>query len=367
MRPADAVLDVRPGVDIAYALGRAAVDVDLVGHCVRTDDDHELGYDGLVIASGCGPSVPADWPVGAPGFHVLYGLWESWSLRKDLRWAERVAIIGAGLSGCEAASAVRNLSREVVLIDANSGVMRRAIGGPASDYMTEEVRREGVELHLGCRVLGVEALRRGFLLTLSNGREVVADVVVVALGERPNVDWLSSSEHWDTSDGVLCDESLRVVGVPHVVAAGSVARWPNVRFGTPPARCGQWIAALELGRIAAHTLLAGDGAAGPADILPRYWSEQFGLRLQVCGQLSEWAEISVTHLRPGGKGATRGGVIIGYSLTDRLVGLVAINAPYAFTRIARAMLSVPHEPAIACVVAATASFERTPIGRTVAA
>jgi NADPH-dependent 2,4-dienoyl-CoA reductase/sulfur reductase-like enzyme len=343
-RPVDVALKPRPGIGVTYALGRSAVDVDLVRHNVRTDDDRELGYDGLVVASGCGPSLPAEWPIGAPGFHVLYGLWESWSLRHDLRWAERVAIVGGGLSGCEAAYTIRNLAREVVLIDSNPGVMTRAIGGPASEYMTAEVRRDGIELHLGRRVQGVEPLRRGFLVTLSDGSEVMADIVVAALGERPNVDWMRSSEHWDISEGVLCDESLRVVGVPNVVAAGSVARWRNVRFGTPPARCGQWIAALETGQIAARTLLAGDEPAEPAAILPRYWSEQFGLRVQVCGQLSEWAEISVTHLRPGARDPVRSGIIIGYSLTDQLVGLVAINAPYAFTSIAGALMSVPHEP-----------------------
>jgi NADPH-dependent 2,4-dienoyl-CoA reductase/sulfur reductase-like enzyme len=356
-RPGDIALPVRPGSDITFGIGQAAVGVDPVNRYVHTDDGQEIGYDGLVIASGCKPALPAEWPVGQPGFHVLYGLSGAWSLRQDLRWARRVAVIGGGLSGCETACSIRNLSREVVLIDSNPGVMTRAIGGPASEYMTEEIRHDGVDLRLGVRVKAVEPRRRGYCLTLSDGSEVLADVVVATLGEKPNVDWLRSSSHWDLSDGVLCDESLRVVGAPGVVAAGSLARWPNTRFGTPPARCGQWIAALEQGHIAARTLLAGDGPADPAAILPRYWSDQFGLRIQVCGQLADRAAISVTRMRPGRRDPARTGVVIGYSLAGQLVGLVAINAQYAFTSIARAMLAAPYEPVPAEVVTTAPAAE----------
>jgi NADPH-dependent 2,4-dienoyl-CoA reductase/sulfur reductase-like enzyme len=353
-RPGDITLAVRS--DVVYRLGRAVVHVDPVDRIVHTDADEEFGYDGLVIATGSRPALPAEWPVDEPGFHVLYGLSGAWRLRQDLRGAGRVAIIGGGLSGCETACTIRTMARDCVLIDSNHGVMSRAIGGPASEYVTQAVRDDGVELRLGCRVRHVERGRRGWILTLSDGSEVFADVVVATLGERPDVDWLRASPHWDLTDGVLCDESLRVVGAPGVVAAGTVARWPNPRFGPTPGRCGQWIAALELGHIAARTLLAGDGPADPAAILPRYWSDQFGLRLQVCGQLPEDAEITITQLRPRRRDVARTGVLVGYSHSGQLVGLVAVNAPYAFTTIARAMLAAPYGvvPADITVAAGTA-------------
>jgi NADPH-dependent 2,4-dienoyl-CoA reductase/sulfur reductase-like enzyme len=357
-RPADVLLPVRAGTEVVYGLGRSAVDLDPVDRVVFTDTGDELSYDGLVIATGSRPAVPDDWPVDEPGFHVLYGLSGAWSLRRELRAAGRVAIVGGGLSGCETACTIRALARDCVIIDSNPGVMRRAIGIPASDYVTEAVRADGVELRLGARVQHVERRRRGWALTLDDGSEVSADVVVATLGDRPDVDWLRSSRRFDLSDGVLCDETLRAVGVAGVVAAGSVARWPNLRYGRKPVRCGQWIAAMELGQIAARTLLAGDLPAEPAAILPRYWSDQFGLRLEVCGQLPDQAEISVTRLRPWRRDVARTGVLMGYSLDGHLVGLVAVNAPAAFTTIARTMLAAgPFEavPAAAVPAAAAAS------------
>jgi NADPH-dependent 2,4-dienoyl-CoA reductase/sulfur reductase-like enzyme len=354
-RPSDVALPIRMGTDIEWRLGRKAVHLDTVNRTVYTDTDEQYAYDGLVIATGSRPVVPDGWPVGEPGFHVLYGLSGAWQLRRDLRTAERVAVVGGGLSGCETACTVRKMARRCVLIDSNRGVMNRAIGEIASEYVTEEVAHDGVELRLGRRVKGVERAGKGWTLILDDGSEVTADVVVATLGEKPDTEWLKSVPRWDVSDGILCDEALRVVGAQGVVAAGTVARWPNVRYGTPPGRCGQWIAALEHGRTAARTLVAGERPCEPAAVFPRYWTDQFGLRIQVCGQLPKDGEMTVTKLRPNRRDVARSGVIVSYTHPQEgwLIGMVAVNAPHAFTSVTRAMLAAPSKEIAEQTVQAT--------------
>jgi NADPH-dependent 2,4-dienoyl-CoA reductase/sulfur reductase-like enzyme len=341
-RPSDVTLPVRDGTDISWRLGRRAVHLDPANRYLYTDTDEEFLYDGLVIATGSRPALPHHWPTDEPGFHVLYGLSGAWALRQELRAARKVAIIGGGLSGCETACAIRSMARDCVLIDSNRGVMNRAIGALASEYVTEEVARDGVELRLGRRVHQVERGRRGWVVTLDDGSEVVADIVVATLGEKPDTGWLESGTRWDLSDGILCDQSLRVVGAEGVVAAGTIARWPNARFDSAPARCGQWIAALEHGQAAARALLAGDQPVAPAAVLPRYWSDQFGLRIQVVGQLPTDSEVTVTQLRPNRRDVARSGLLVSYTDHGILVGMVAVNAPHAFTAITRAMIASPN-------------------------
>lgn len=341
-RPSDVTLPVSYGADIQWKLGRQAVHLDPENRYVYTDTDEAFPYDGLVIATGSSPALPEHWPVGEPGFHVLYDLQGAWALRRDLRDARRVAIIGGGLSGCEIACTIRDLARDCVLIDSNRGVMNRAIGSVASEYVTEVVEHEGVQMRLGRRVTLVERGRRGWVVTLDDGSEVTADIVVATLGDKPDTTWLKSVPYWDTSDGVLCDESLRVIGADGVVAAGTVARWPNARYGGEPGRCGQWIAALEHGQAAARTLLAGDNPAPPAAILPRYWSDQFGLRIQVVGQLPRDGEVSMTKLRPHRRDVARSGLLVSYSEQGALAGMVAVNAPHVFTAITRAIMASPN-------------------------
>ena len=334
--PRDALLAVPVGLDLDWQLGRKAVHLDPRGRRVTAHTGESYDYDGLVIATGARPAVPKGWPAGAPGLHVLHTLHDSWSLRRDLREARRVAIVGGGLTGCEVACAVRGMARQAIIIDPRNCLMNRAIGEAAGLLVTEEHRAAVIELRLGRRV---KSVRRGteWELLLDDGTFVHADVVVVANGGRPDVDWLAGTGI-DTSNGVLCDASLRVEGVAGVVAAGVIARWPNLWTGGPPDRVGQWIAALEQGRGAMRTLLAGRRAMPAVTLIPRFWSHQNDLRIQVCGAPDADADLHMV-----GKGsrrpAARSGMLASYYKGGHLIGLVAVNAAPAFTAAARGMLA----------------------------
>jgi NADPH-dependent 2,4-dienoyl-CoA reductase/sulfur reductase-like enzyme len=343
-RPSDAMLPLDGCPQVEWCPGERAAVLDADARIVETESGQEYVYDGLVIATGSHMAAPRDWPVGEPGLHLLHSLPDAWAIRRDLRYAQRVAVVGAGLTGCETASAVRSMARECVIIDSKPQVMTRAIGEVVGGLVTDELRRNRVELRLGRRVQSIDRRRRGWRLTLDDRSEVDADLVVGTTGERPETEWLASTPGIDTTDGVLCDESLRVIGVDGVVAAGAVARWPNLRYDGRPRRAGQWIAAIELGRAAARALLAGDQPVPPVMPLNRFWSEQFGLRIQVSGELDPRAEIYVTEQRPGRKDVARAGVMASYTVDGNMVGLLAINAPRAFNEITRTLL-VTRQPA----------------------
>src|SRR5262249_18361887 len=133
--------------------------------------------------------------------------------------------------------------------------------------------------------------------------------------------------------------SLRVVGASGIVAAGAVARWPNLRTDATPRRNGQWVTANQHGRAAARALLAGDDPVPPVTPLPRVWSDQFGLRIQVAGDIDDPdAQVQLTQMRPGHRQAARSGLLVSYVKDDRLVGLIGLNASQAFTAVTRSLL-----------------------------
>jgi NADPH-dependent 2,4-dienoyl-CoA reductase/sulfur reductase-like enzyme len=340
-RPADVRLPLDGCPDVDWRPGRRAMQLDPDARVVETYTGEMYEYDRLVIATGSYGVAPRDWPIGEPGLHLLHDLRDAWALRRDLRDANRVAIVGAGLTGCETASAVRSLARKCVLVDSNQQVMTRAVGEFVGGLVTDEIRRNGVDLRLGRRVQQIGRRRRGWRLVLDDGSEVDADVVVATTGERPDTGWLATARGLDVTDGVLCDESLRVLGAEGIVAAGAVARWPNLRYDNRPRRCDQWIAAMEHGRAAARALLAGDGPVPPVMPLTRFWSEQFGMRIQVSGELDPQAEIHVTEQRPGRRDIARAGILATCTVDGRLVGVLAVNAPRAFNEVTRTLLTAP--------------------------
>jgi NADPH-dependent 2,4-dienoyl-CoA reductase/sulfur reductase-like enzyme len=324
-------------------LGRRAVHLDPESRVIITDKDEAYEFDGLVVASGAGPVSPKGWPVGAPGLHTLHTLDDAWTIRQELWDAERVAIVGGGLTGCEAACAVRGLARRAVIIDSKPCLMYRALGETVGSLVTQAHRDSGIETRLGRRVSEVERRRNRWRLTLDDGEYLVADVVLITAGERPDTTWLSDAG-LDLSDGVRCDESLRVYGMEGAVAAGVVARWPNLRFSTKESRCGQWIAAMEQGRAAAETLLAGNRPVPPVTLLPRFWSQQADLRIQACGVQDQYCDVALTRLRPSRHDAARSGLLATFYRDGHMTGLVAVNAPHAFTSTTRALLQdVPHD------------------------
>jgi NADPH-dependent 2,4-dienoyl-CoA reductase/sulfur reductase-like enzyme len=341
--PRDVMLPA-PEAPMDLKLGRRATALDAVRRQVTTDTGEVFDYDGLVIATGARPTHPAGWPVGEPGLHALHTVTDAWAVRQRLREAERVAIIGGGLTGCEAACAVVGMAREAIIIDPKPCLMYRALGEPVGALVTEAHQHSGIETRLGRRVASIESVRGGhWRLTLDDGERIGADLVLLTAGEKPDTGWLAGSG-LDIRDGVRCDEHLRVRGTDGVVAAGVVARWPNLRFTTEPGRCGQWIAAMEQGRAAAMALLAGDRPVPPVTLLPRFWSQQGDLRIQGCGLIDPRAEVSLTRLRPGRRDAARSGVLAAFYRGGRMVGLVAVNAPHGFTTSTRAMLEdVPRD------------------------
>jgi len=338
-RPSDVTMPIMPGVDAHWKLGRKAVHLDTEAHMVITDTDEVFEYDGLVIATGAYAMAPPGWPIGEPGLHVLYRMDDAWRLRSELRWADSVAVVGGGLTGCEVASAVRGMARDCYLIDTKPYPMAGPLGEHVGRMVGEEMKADGVRMRAGRRVAGLNRARRGWTLILDDGEEITVDIVVAATGEKPDTRWLQGCQDIDATDGVLCDEALRVVGAEDVVAAGTIARWPNLQYSATPRRVGQWITALEHGRAAARTLLSKGHPVEPVTHMPRFWSEQFGLRIQVCGQTPSEAEVAITEMRPGRADTARAGVLVGYHVDGVQVGLAAVNAPGPFTPMARAMLA----------------------------
>ena len=354
-RPKDTVLDLHSHAGVRWRTGTRVLDTDPYARRLLLDTGETLAYDGLVVATGTTATLPRGWQPG-PGLHLLHDKADARSLRGALTRAHSVAVVGGGLTGCEVACAVTAMARSAVLVNSQRYLMPRSVGEPVGALITAAHLGAGLDLRLGRKVAYAERRRSGWRLLLDSGETVTTDLVVVTAGERPDVDWLARTQA-DTSDGVLCDASLRVVGLDGVVAAGSLARWPDPRHGTDkPRRVGQWIMAVEQGRAAARTLLTGDYAP-PVSLLPRFWSEQNGLRIEVCGRLSDQADVHVTELRPRRRDTARAGVVADYVEDGRLVGVVAVNAPRAFTVACRTLLNEPVPAPVRVTIPEPAQFE----------
>lgn len=246
-------------------LGVAAVGLDVDARTVHLSDGTTVAFDGLVLATGTRPR-----PLGEA--LVLRTLDDALALRDRLATRPSVAVVGAGPLGMEVASAAVQAGCGVTVVT-DTAPMRPQFGPYLAEVFTAAATAAGVKI--------VDGTATGFdsgAVRLADGGRVDAELVVAAIGDLPNVEWLRESGLL-TDGRLVADARGRVA--PGIVAAGDVAHLP-IR-GTVR-RIPFWNSAIEQARVAAAALLQGDGAP-EFDADPYFWTEQFGLHLKAIGHL----------------------------------------------------------------------------------
>jgi NADPH-dependent 2,4-dienoyl-CoA reductase/sulfur reductase-like enzyme len=273
--------------DIELRLGTPASALNTTTRSITLGDE-EISFNRLIIATGAAPRwLPGS--KGRRGVHVLRTIDDAMALRAELTPGARVVVIGAGFIGSEAAAAAAARGCGVTVVEAAAAPLTRGLGAEMGMVCGGLHAAHGVSLLLGVGVTelvgghdksGVEAV------TLSDGTELDADVVIVGIGVAPATDWLAGSGV-AVDNGVMCDATLNVLatsGEPlaGIYAAGDVVRAPNGWIGEEAVRVEHWTTATEQGMLAAANLLD-PGQAKPYSAVPFVWSDQYEHRIQIAG------------------------------------------------------------------------------------
>jgi 3-phenylpropionate/trans-cinnamate dioxygenase ferredoxin reductase subunit len=280
-------------------------------------------YGHLVLATGARNRLLDIPNANLANVRYLRILDESEALRKQIASGQRVVVIGAGFIGLEFAATARIKGLEVDVAELASRVMGRAVTAEISDYFQERHTAAGIRIHLGVQATSIEA--DGTKVTgvsLSDGRHLPADLVVVGVGVLPNVE-LAAEAGLPVASGIIVDEQL-LTSDPNISAIGDCALFASPRFGgslrlesvqnaTDHARC-----------VAAR--LTGD--AKTYDGLPWFWSDQADDKLQIAGLTTGYDRVVVR-----GDRAQRSFSAFCYK-AGQLVGIESVNraADHVFGR-----------------------------------
>jgi 3-phenylpropionate/trans-cinnamate dioxygenase ferredoxin reductase component len=297
------------GLNAEIMLGRPVLELDTGRRMIGTADGW-LPYDVLVIATGLSPRrVP-----GLDG-SVLRTLDEARELRSRLRPGTRLAVVGAGLIGCEVAASARSMGADVDLIDVLPGPLIRVVGAEVCDLVAALHREHGVRLHMGTAAVREESGLAGITrLALSDGTLLDADVLLEAVGGVPATGWLSASSLL-LDDGVVCDATG--LAADGVYAAGDVARWDG-RRGEHWTNAGE-----QADQVAAAILGQEAPPAGPA----YWWSDQYDIKLQGLGSPAPGDQVHLVTWGPKAR------TVAVYARDARLTGVVGFSAAGAVMKL----------------------------------
>ena len=268
--------------DITLRLGSAAQSVDTAARIITLADGTSLGYDELVIATGLVPKRIPSFP-DVPAIRVLRSFDDALALRGHASTAKRAVIVGAGFIGCEVAASLRALGVEVVLVEPQPAPLAGVLGEQVGQLVARLHRAEGVDVRTGTGVAEVQSDSSGRLTSvmLTDGTELVADLIVVGIGSRPATDWLAGSgvDLADKDKGVLCDEVGRT-SAPHVWALGDIASWRDATGHH--VRVEHWSNVAEQARVLVPSML---GLEKPTVVVvPYFWSDQYDVKIQCLGE-----------------------------------------------------------------------------------
>jgi 3-phenylpropionate/trans-cinnamate dioxygenase ferredoxin reductase subunit len=302
--------------NVTMLQGQRVVAIDPDPHHVTTAGGELIGYGQLIWAAGgharplsCGGGDCAD-------VHGIRTRADVDRIMAKLDRVERVAVIGGGYIGLEAAAVLTKLDKRVSLFEAMPRVLARVAGEQLSRFYEAEHRAHGVDLRLGAQVERLE-VNDGALsgVRLAGGETVAADLAIVGIGIVPAVEPLTAAGA-EGGNGVDVDGQCRT-SLPDVFAIGDCAAHENRFAGGARIRLESVQNANDQATVAARTIVGEHTTYGS---VPWFWSNQYDLRLQTVG-------LSIGHDQVVQRGdpATRSFSVI-YLKGGRVIALDCVNA-----------------------------------------
>lgn len=264
--------------DIELVLGRRAVAIDPDAQTVTLDDGSVLSADSLLLATGVSARrlhVPG---VGLANVLTLRDVDDARAVAKRMRGTGPIVIVGGGFIGLEAAAVARELDRDVTVIEALPVPLLPALGGALALLLKALHDDRGVHMVTGQSITAFRGTGAVDAVELADGTVLPASTVLVGIGVVPN-DLIAASAGIECAGGIVVDEHGRT-NHPWVWAAGDVTS-QETTFTDGRERIEHWDVAMR------HGVAVGASMAGVLtsnDEVPYFWSDHYGLTLQVYGR-----------------------------------------------------------------------------------
>lgn len=209
--------------------GDAVKSIDSVNRKVISESGIEVSYDILIIATGSNPfmlPLPGVNKEGVIGFRDIR---DCQIMMETSKTYKKAAVIGGGLLGLEAARGLLNLGMDVHVIHINEHLMDRQLDQSASMMLQRDLEEQGMKFLLKKNTASIDGKRRAQGLSFTDGSQIDADLVVMAVGIKPNVE-LAKRAGLEVNRGIVVNDFMET-SIQGIYAVGECAEHRGIAYG----------------------------------------------------------------------------------------------------------------------------------------
>ncbi len=305
-------------LNIQPLLGERVTGIDVENKSLTVGNGKPIHYDRLLIASGADPR-----PVKAEGLNlknIFYMRTEAHvdHILKALPSINRVLILGGGLVGFKAASALLRRGLQVTMVEILGFPLPLHVDEQAGNLILDELVAHGLEVKLETEVVGFNGNSQVKAASLSDGTEIPCDMAIVGIGVLPALSFVPRDKI-QVDLGILVNNYMQT-NIPEIYAAGDVAELVDIARNTPWVNA-IWPEAVNQGRIAGMNM-AGRAVAYPGS-LGRNIIRVFNMDIMVGGLVTPPSDRSYDVITSVDKRDKTYRKLV--FRNDKLVGLVMVN------------------------------------------
>jgi nitrite reductase (NADH) large subunit len=209
--------------------GETVTHIHTDSHYIKTVSGIRAEYDNLIIATGSSAFIPPIAGVHKSGVIFFRNINDCKTMMDYANKYKKAAVIGGGLLGLEAARGLLNLGMETDVIHNAPYLMNRQLDRISSDMLRKELEEQGMRFWLSKETESITGLNRAKGIRFTNGSTLEADLIVISVGIRPNVE-LAKKSGIDTNRAIMVDDYMRT-SKPHIYAVGECAEHRGVAYG----------------------------------------------------------------------------------------------------------------------------------------
>ncbi len=261
--------------------------VDWRKKTVTTDKGEDIPYDYLILATGSKLRKLDFKGDDARGIFYMRDFSQAKEIKDWSKDAEDVTIIGTGFIGLEFASSFSQLGKKVSVLVRSGKPLEKVLGADMADYFTKMHQDHGVNFLFGEEAeefIKDEEGRVSSILTKS-GKKIKSDMVLVAVGVKPNLSF--EIEGLDMDGGVLVNE-YGETSLPGIYAGGDLAVWP---YKGRPVHIEHWEVAWSQGISIAENIVKENPSK--YDTIPYFWTDQYDQSFEYLGHAKTWDRIVI--------------------------------------------------------------------------